>query len=264
MKRAALLSMGLLGLALASCQQKMADQPAHRPYEESTEFPHKQSARPLEKETVHRNQPTDDDPLANWLTPKGRKPTAAVPANESGPFDPRSIVPLVGAPNDKENFVNEFPFAMTADDLKRGQVMYNANCALCHGAAGYANGKIFERGFLRPPSYHVDPTGKEMDWSTLDPTTGKPVYSGMPAGHSRGFFRFGKVVAIQDVPVGYIYQVITWGYGHMGSHEKQLDKPEDRWRVIAYIRALEYSQAVPENELSAEAKAALAKRGEKK
>jgi len=257
-------SVGVLALAFAACQQKMADQPAHRPYEESSMFPHKQSNRPLEKGTFHRNQPTDDDPLATWLSAKGKMTKNDVPPSGNASFDPKSIVPLLGAPNDVDNFVTAFPFEIKAEDLNRGQTMYNANCALCHGAAGYANGKIPERGFLRPPSYHTDPDPSVMDWSTLSPETGKPLMSGMPAGHSRGFFRWGKVIAIKDVPVGYIYQVITWGYGGMASHEIQLAKPEDRWRVIAYIRALQYSQSVPADKLSNEANAELDKRGKKK
>ena len=264
LRKVVVASVGLSALAIAACQQRMADQPAHRPYEESSLFPHKQSSRPLEKGTLHRNQPTDDDPLATWLSPKGKLVKNDVAPSGSASFDPKSITPLLGAPNDPDNFVEKFPFAMTAEDLKRGQTMYNANCALCHGAAGYANGKIPERGYLRPPSYHTDPDSKEMDWSTLSPETGLPLMSGLPAGHSRGFFRWGRVIAIKDVPVGYIYQVITWGYGGMGSHEVQIARPEDRWRVIAYIRALQYSQNVPASKLSDEAKAELTKRGETK
>ena len=45
----------LSAIVLAGCQQKMADQPAHRPYEESTMFAHKQSVRPLEPGVIHRN-----------------------------------------------------------------------------------------------------------------------------------------------------------------------------------------------------------------
>ena len=56
------------------------------------------------------------------------------------------------------------------------------------------------------------------------------------------------------MPVGYIYQVIYWGYGGMGSHETQVPIVADRWRIIAYVRALQYSQAVPAGELSADTK----------
>jgi hypothetical protein len=44
----------------------------------------------------------------------------------------------------------------------------------------------------------------------------------------------------------------------MGAHETQLPNPVDRWRVVAYVRTLQMSQAVPEADLPAEAKAKLA------
>lgn len=247
-------------LALAvGCQQKMAEQPAPRPYETNDIFPYKQSARPLEKGVVHRNQPTDDDPLVNWLTAEGRKSRDVKPSGDAS-YDPKSVVPVTGAPNDVKNFVSEFPFEITEADLHRGQSLFNANCALCHGAAGYGNGKIPERGFLRPPSYHTDPAGKQMDWSTMG-ADGKPQYSGLPAGYSRGFNRWGIKVSLKDVPVGYIYQVITWGYGGMAAHDVQIANPADRWRVIAYIRALQYSQQVPAGEVPAKVKDELSKAG---
>ncbi len=241
---------------LTGCQQRMAEQPSPRPFEVSTMFPHNQSARPLEPGVVHRNQAVEGDPLATWLTPEGRKGRSDVKWSGDASFDPKSVVPPLGAPDKLENFVAEFPFAMTATDLERGQFLFNSDCALCHGAAGYGNGKIPERGFLRPPSYHTDPAGKAMDWSTMK-DDGTPAYTGLPAGYSRGFFRYGIKVPLKEVPVGYIFQVITWGYGGMGSHEVQTADPADRWRVVAYVRTLQLSQAVPEGELPAEARAEL-------
>ena len=73
----------------------------------------------------------------------------------------------------------------------------------------------------------------------------------MPQGYSRGFWRFGKKIALRDVPVGYIFQVITWGYGGMPDHASQVT-PEDRWRIAAYIRALQYSQEANLNDLPAD------------
>jgi mono/diheme cytochrome c family protein len=244
----------------AGCQQKMADQPAPRPYEQTPFFDNTQSARPLEKGTVYRGKPLGDEPMGDWLTAEGRKGPAGTRFDGASAYDPANTVPPVGAPSkdprsgkaEDKQFVDEFPFEMTAADLKRGQSLYNANCALCHGAAGYANGKIVERGVLRPPSYHRLGEGVK-DWSTLG-GDGKPKYTAMPAGYSRGYYRWGIEIPLKDVPVGYIYQVITWGYGAMAAHETQLPFPADRWRVVAYLRTLQLSQAVPEAELSAEVK----------
>jgi hypothetical protein len=253
----------LLALAAVGCQQRMADQPAHRPYETSDVFPDGQSARPLERGVIHRNQSLDGDPLVTWLTAEVKKDRSGGKFGEGAAADPKAeSTPPLGAPDKVENFVNELPFEMTEADLKRGQVLYTAACALCHGAAGYGNGKIFERGFLRPPSYHADPAGKQMDWSTLG-QDGQPKPTALPAGHSRGFFQYGKTVRLDEVPVGYIFQVISWGYAGMPAHDIQLQNPADRWRVVAYVRTLQLSQKVPEGQLSGEAQAELKAGGKK-
>lgn len=236
----------LFALAGLGCQQKMADQPYQRPYSESKMFENNQSARPLETGVVHRNQTLNDEPMLTWLTAQGK----AVVADPEWLklVDPGGkTVPPPGAPNDVANFMSDFPFEMSKGDLKRGQILYNANCALCHGGAGHANGKIPERGFLRPPSYHSDPHGQTKDWSTLafnnEKNAPEPRYTENPQGSSRGFYRYGKTVLIKDAPVGYIFQVITWGYGGMASHDTQIPDAADRWRVVAYVRALQLSQS---------------------
>jgi mono/diheme cytochrome c family protein len=271
----------LAGLMLSSgCQQKMADQPAHRPYEVSTIFPNGQSVRPLQNGVIHRNQPLSDDPLVTWLTTKGKAPDHTenykawltskskvtqsdrgqdIPAFTQGDIDALlATKPLTGAPNDNANFVDTVPFEMTKDDLLRGQVLYTAVCAECHGGAGWGNGKIPERGFLRPPSYHTDPEAKAKDWSThkvLADGTTAPDFTGNPQGTSRGFYKYGIEQPLKEVNIGYIYQVIYWGYGGMASHETQVPKPEDRWRVAAYVRALQLSQAADVSKLPAKSHA---------
>ena len=223
------------------CQQRMADQPSPRPYEKSSMFKDSQSARPLEHGVVHRGQYLDNDPLVSWLTEQGQAPKTDEEWAQLTSMDP-TLHRDAGVPNSVENFIDEFPFAMTDDDLKRGQKLFNAVCAECHGAAGYGNGKIVERGYLKPPSYHIDPMGERRDAGHMNETVPENQRKELPYGYSRGFDRWGIKVPLSEVPVGYIYQVITWGYGGMGSHEIQTQDPRDRWRVIAYIRALQRSQ----------------------
>lgn len=291
-------------LVMAGCQQKMAEQPAPRPYEASKHFPNGQSARPLEFGVVHRGQKPDSDPMVTGLTEKGLKSKGGDWSGAKA-YDVMSVVPPAGAPDTVENFVTEFPFPITAADLHRGQQRYNIYCALCHGAAGDAMGKIAERGYLRPPSYHTDPAHHAMDYST----TGQPS-TGLPRGYSRGFYRYynhqfdeqlvqlealqkrlagesnaGKkaeiekeiakfpsvdalkasiagqkkdhLIALDKVPVGYIFQVITWGFGGMPDHASQIP-PDDRWRIVAYIRALQLSQGAPVDKLPPEDQKKLA------
>lgn len=250
MKRLLSYSM-ILGLAsvLVGCQQKMADQPGHRGYEKSSFFPDGQGMRTLEPGVVHRGQRAPYDPMVTGLSAEGQKVKASDPSGKAS-FEEASVVPPKGAPDKLENYATEFPFLLTASDLKRGQERYNIYCAVCHGASGDGNGKIVERGYLRPPSYHTDPAGKLTDWSTMGET------SGLGRGYSRGFFRYGIRVPIREVPVGYIFQVITQGYGGMPDHASQIS-PEDRWRIIAYIRALQLSQGAEVAGLPAEVKTAV-------
>ncbi len=95
--------------------------------------------------------------------------------------------------------------------LDRGENRFNISCLPCHGKLGDGNGMIVQRGFRRPPSYH-------------DPR-------------------------LKAAPSSYFYDVMTNGFGAMSSYADQLT-PEDRWKVAAYIRALQLSQRASVAELS--------------
>src|SRR5205085_5868910 len=95
------------------------------------------------------------------------------------------------------------PVRVDYDTLRRGRTLFNIDCSVCHDRVGTGRGKIVERGYLRPPSYHID--------------------------------------RLRRVPDIHFYDVITRGYGAMPSYEDKL-APDDRWAVIAYIRALQSSQ----------------------
>ena len=99
-----------------------------------------------------------------------------------------------------------FPFKITAQDMARGQERFNIYCSPCHGALGNGQGMIAQRGFAlrRPPgNYHEE--------------------------------------RLRNAPVGHFYDVITNGYGTMYSYASRVE-PDDRWRIVAYIRALQRSQ----------------------
>lgn len=102
------------------------------------------------------------------------------------------------------NLVTTFPFPITRAILERGRERFEINCSPCHGRTGEGNGFVVQRGFPAPPSYHVD--------------------------------------RLRDAPVGHFYEVITHGYGVMFSYAQHV-KPEDRWAIAAYIRALQLSRS---------------------
>jgi mono/diheme cytochrome c family protein len=201
-----------LALLAAGCQQKMAQQPYYRPYEPSAFFADGRSARPLEEGVIARGQNLDDSPLASGLTPEGRKarPLAAAVGLAA---DAAKAAP--GSPDSPANYVTEYPFEITAKELQRGQERYTIFCTPCHGALGDGKGKIVERGYLQPPSYFAD--------------------------NSRGFERWGIKVPLREVPAGYIFEFITKGYGGMPAHAAQVHEA-DRWRITAYVRALQLSR----------------------
>jgi mono/diheme cytochrome c family protein len=99
---------------------------------------------------------------------------------------------------------NYMPFAVTKEVLNRGRERYNIYCSPCHSRVGDGNGFVPSRGFARkPPSYHIE--------------------------------------RLQKAPLGYFYDVITNGFGIMSDYASQVS-PEDRWKIVAYIRALQLSQ----------------------
>ena len=61
---------------------------------------------------------------------------------------------------------------------------------------------------------------------------------------------------LREVPIGYIFEVITKGYGAMPEHAEMIP-PSDRWAIIAYVRALQLSQNVPADKLTEEDRAHL-------
>jgi len=218
--------------ALPACQQKMAKQPYYRPYDESKFFDDKQSARPLAAGVIARGQPASNSLLVSGLTAEGRKVAPDRERMPSSAGDPGVNVPFA---LDVKNYVGAFPFEMTAGDLHRGSLRYTAFCVECHGVLGNGGGKIVERGFLRPPSYHAVQLVPDEPGDDLEKARGHQ------RGYSRGFARWGKDVRLDEVPVGYIFEVITNGYGGMAEHGTQIPAA-DRWRIAAYVRTLQFSR----------------------
>lgn len=116
------------------------------------------------------------------------------------------------------SMATEFPMPVTRTLLKRGQNRYNIYCTPCHGQVGDGRGMVVRRGYKQPTSYHED--------------------------------------RLRQVPVGYLFDVTSNGFGVMPSYAPQLSV-EDRWAVTAYIRALQLSQHVEAGSLTAAERASL-------
>jgi mono/diheme cytochrome c family protein len=112
----------------------------------------------------------------------------------------------------KARYFETFPFKLDEGDLKRGQERFNIYCSACHDRTATGHGIVVQRGFTQPPNLLED--------------------------ESRGLKFQGEKVKLAEVPPGYIFEVITHGYGAMPSHGAQVP-PRDRWNIIGYIRSLQ-------------------------
>lgn len=118
--------------------------------------------------------------------------------------------------------VDTFPFPVTKQVILRGQERYNIYCTPCHDHIGNGLGMIVRRGYRHPPSYHID--------------------------------------RLRQVSNGYIFDVITNGFGAMPDYAAQIP-PADRWAIVAYVRALQLSQRASIGDLPPEGRAELAPGG---
>lgn len=106
---------------------------------------------------------------------------------------------------------NSFPFTMDQQALLRGQERYNIFCAPCHDQVGTGQGMIVRRGLRAPASFHID--------------------------------------RLRETPEGTFFEHITKGFGVMPDYAQQIT-PEDRWAIVAYIRALQLSQNARASDLA--------------
>jgi len=171
---------------LAACRQDMHDQPKLKPLAHSDFFADGRASRPLVAGTVSRE--SSDDGTAFYTGKVGGKPA------------------------------EEFPFAITRDDLERGSERFGILCAPCHDATGAGDGMVVQRGMKRPPSLHIE--------------------------------------RLQKAPPGYFFDVITNGFGAMYDYNDRIE-PRDRWRIAAYIRALQLSQNAKPSDVPADQRATL-------
>lgn len=99
--------------------------------------------------------------------------------------------------------VREMPFAISQADIDRGQERFNIFCAPCHDQTGGGRGMVVQRGYRQPPSFHIE--------------------------------------RLKQADPGYLFDVVTNGFGVMPDYKAQIDA-RDRWRIIAYVRALQLTQ----------------------
>ena len=181
-----LIGLALVAVTSAACRQDMHDQPKMKPLRGSGFFADRRSARPLVPGTVARGTLREDN--AYYTGRAGNEFLASVP------------LPLDGAL------------------LARGREQFEVFCSPCHGRTGRGDGMVVQRGFKKPPSYHIE--------------------------------------RLRQAPVGYFYDVMTNGFGAMSDYAGQIPVKE-RWAIAAYVRALQLSQYAPVTDVPAERRADL-------
>jgi mono/diheme cytochrome c family protein len=105
-------------------------------------------------------------------------------------------------------YVAEIPVPLEVPLVQRGRQRFETFCAPCHGILGDGSSRVAASMTRRSPPSLVGP-------------------------------------AASSLPAGRIFQVITDGYGLMPRYAEELPSIEDRWAVVAYLRALELRRSVP-------------------
>lgn len=109
-------------------------------------------------------------------------------------------------------YISENPMDLTRSFLYRGKQQYEIYCQACHGGTGDGQGIIItgQYGYVPAPTFHREDS--------------------------------------YNMPDGEIYSAIANGVRNMPAYNTQI-KVEDRWAIVAYVRALQASQNVPEAEM---------------
>jgi mono/diheme cytochrome c family protein len=159
--------------AQAGCEREdMHNQPRKEWLEPSEFFADGMAARPPVEGTVSTSHLLSTSPLLTTRAPGG-------------------------------GYVQTYPLEITRGALERGRQRYQIYCSMCHGDTGYGDGMIVQRGFVPPPSLHIE--------------------------------------RLRTAPPGYFVEVITNGFGAMYSYNDRVP-PEDRWKIAAYVKTLQLAQ----------------------
>jgi mono/diheme cytochrome c family protein len=249
-RRSTLVLATVAACLLCGCQQKMASQPSFKPLTRNDFFADGRSARPLPEHTIARgylrtdsalftgrkklaadeadaaqqdtagSERSADDNDANNDDTDANETDRQTDNNETNSDEANNRQPSADGQDvgqgkrgfeDNDDFVDEFPIPIDQATIEHGYHRFMIYCVVCHDPLGRGRGKIVERGYTPPPSYHID--------------------------------------RLREAPVGRLFAVVSEGYGSMPSYGEQIP-PRDRWAIVAYVRALQLSQHFPEDRLT--------------
>src|SRR5438105_3162230 len=140
----------------------------------------------------------------------------------AGPVYPYEDSPVnTGRVTGTTNFVENNPLPITAELLKRGQQRFQINCSPCHGQTGDGNGITKKIGAMAVVANLHDK----------------------------------RIVELAD---GELFYVIKNGRNLMGPYGPNVTV-QDRWAVIAYVRALQLARLGTIDDVPQELRASLKK-----
>jgi hypothetical protein len=195
-------------------------------------------------------------------------PEGVVERRSAEPFEVRTGIDGSG------DYVRRLPLPLTAALLQEGEGHFRAVCAACHGVLGDGRSVVATKMALRPPPdlklHRVDLGGHAAAPAPPPgPAPGGEAGAGAAGGIPGSLFpdvpppaiELGNPLPTRDArtpvpaggwthPPGYVFAVITRGYGLMPSFAAALT-PRQRWAVVAHLAALQLSQRAPVGRLSA-------------
>jgi mono/diheme cytochrome c family protein len=189
-------------LICVGCRRDMQDQPKIKPLRGSSFFSNGLGSRQPIQGTIPRGYLREN---AEFYT--GKKSGSSSATANATPAQQQIAAPQQQPPGGQANSfpedVVEFPIPVTKDVVQRGRDRYNIFCSACHGMTGNGDGMIVRRGFRRAASFNDD--------------------------------------RLRQAPVGHFFDAMTNGWGAMPAYAPQI-VVQDRWAIVAYIRALQASQ----------------------
>jgi hypothetical protein len=157
------------------------------------------------------------DGLSMRAPPEGTVPRERITLNPRMTTGREPDGPLQPNGEPLPHYVTTIPVPVTRKLLELGRKRFDITCATCHGPLGDGDSIVARQMALRPP----------------------------PSLHR-----------YVDKPSGYFYEVISKGFGMMASYAAELSV-EERWAVVAYVRALQLSQLTPAASLAPEVRQRL-------
>ena len=148
-----------------------------------------------------------EDGLSMRAPPEGTVPRERITLNPRLTTGRELDGPVQSNAEPLPNYLATVPIPVSRQLLDLGRKRFDITCATCHGPLADGNSIVATQMALRPP-----PSLQQVKFVSK--------------------------------PAGYIYEVISKGFGLMASYAAEMTV-EERWAVVAYLRALQLSQATP-------------------